>query len=342
MVRIYLAICFIFFCTRVVDGLHSNARSAESNLKYFVLDPVKYNNHIQTLIQSQEEVGHGNNFRRSVLLGQIIAKLRGIVCGKADLVFGSAGEDARASTILSLDTDDERMAAGSQNYVILFAADECILKSSLANSKSVWVVVRVIPDLNRPIKEVYFDKSCDCTFKRGDLAEGRHHEFKLYCKSAPAATEPFAQEEDCLDLSGADAINEKELMSLPAKFLGKNSEAPRESRVVAAQVSLAPSPCLADQDETLVLKKSLPDLSDYFWKPSSSEFFGEEPDVKSTARAESDESKELLQDASPHGGRKGVKLERELRESCNGREYQLILNTLLIIVDKLIEHLDYK
>lgn len=323
--------------------MHSNAGNLGRSRRYSVLDPVKYNSYVQGLIQDQEEINYGNNLRKSELQGQLIARLGGLICGEKDIVFSNIEEDERTGIALSLDTADERLAE-SLNYVLLFAADECILKSSPASGGSVKVTLRVIPDLKRPIKEVYYDKSCDCIFKRGDASANQHHEFKVYCGPGPAKTSVESvqeeEEEDYLELGGVDTVSENELISLPVKAPSRNSDARRENQPATLPKTPAEPP-LTDRDEVTRLKETLPNFSDYFWNPSA-EFFGEGPIIGDTTELQSDGPKDRHQNGKPHENwKQGTKLERELRESCNSREYRLILNTLLTILNKLIEHLDH-
>ncbi|KAH8581925.1 signal peptide protein [Cryptosporidium sp. chipmunk genotype I] len=339
MFRIYITFNFIFFYIQAAFSLHSNSKEGANGHEYFILDPIKYNTFVLNLINNPEEISLGNSFRNSDNQGQItLSKLKDVLCKESDLVFSNVETNTNHTTVLNLNTGNSRVDR-SKNYLLLFGADRCILDSSLANRKPIKINIRVIPDLRNPTREVYQDKTCDCLFKRGNVHEGGHSEFQINCNSDLLYdSNKKVQERDYLEIGGVEALNVADLVNLPTLITDKNFQADKKIKSGGSEVVSVKLPrSKPSRIKTLKPKANELNFSKYFWETNSG-FFGEGQEAIKKANIEYCES---------HGQSESCQNEEkskieEFRESCNNKEHQLILETLLIIVNKLIEHLDGK
>ncbi|KAJ1610782.1 signal peptide-containing protein [Cryptosporidium canis] len=329
MIIFYFVLYSIFVCAPGVNTLHSNVKSDTRNHRYYVLDPVTYNSQIQNLIHSSEGAGFGNNFRNSELHSPSKSRIQDIVCKEADVIFSKATADASSHTVMTINTSDNRIG-GDQSYMLLFSADECILKSS--SSKSVKVTIRVIPDLKDTSSKIYYDKRCECTFNWEVINDIRHNEFTIYCDldSEVNDSSEDTQEQDYLDIGGIDTLKDNSLASPPINISTKAADVGEKDTTQASRTHSAKPRIVKDQhDKVLKCEKKPPKYSDYFWRPNT-EFFGEAQDIKDVVKIDRDESKDQEKKSQ----------KEELTETCTSKEHQLILDTMLIIINKLIEHLD--
>ncbi|KAJ1613348.1 signal peptide-containing protein [Cryptosporidium canis] len=329
MIIFYFVLYSIFVCAPVVNTLHSDVKSATRNHRYYLLDPLKYNNQIQSLIHSSEGVGFSRNFRNSELHSPSKSRIQDIVCKEADIIFSKATADASNNTFMTINTSDNRIGK-DRSYMLLFSADECILKSS--SSQSVKVTIRVIPDLKDTSSKIYYDKRCECTFNWEVINDIRHNEFTLYCDldSEVNDSSEYTQEQDYLEIGGIDTLKDNNLANLPINISSKAADVGDKDITQASRTHSAESRIVKDQhDKVLKLEKKPPKYSDYFWRPNT-EFFGEVQDIKDVVKIDRDESKDQEKESQ----------KEELTDTCTSKEHQLILDTLLIIINKLIDHLD--
>ncbi|OII72490.1 uncharacterized protein cubi_00485 [Cryptosporidium ubiquitum] len=337
MFKIYIILHFIFIYIQTAYSSHSNSGDGTSSSKYFILDPIKYNNFVQSLMETPEEVISGNNFRSSDNFNLIkMNKLQDIICKESDLVFSNTETDVNYSTVLNLNTGDNEMKR-NKNYLLLFGADKCILDSSFIDRKSIKINIRVIPDLRSPTKEVYYDKICDCLFKREISDESGQNVFEVHCNSDLSID--IQQNHDYLEIGGVDTLNETDLVKFPTLVAEKNSEVGKKVEVVGSETFSIRAPNIkSNHVKTIKPKVNEFNFSKYFWETSSG-FFGEGQEAENKANIEYCKSQNQNKSCE---NEKRLNLEKEFRESCSSKEHQLILDTLLIIVDKLVEHLDNK
>ncbi|CUV04461.1 unnamed protein product [Cryptosporidium hominis] len=340
MFSIYIIFYLIFFYIQVVYSLHSNLSKGANGHKYFILNPIQYNDFVLNIIKNSEEISSENSFRKSDNLNQIISsQIKNIICKESDLVFSNTETNVSHSTILNLTTSDSK-TNGNSDYLLLFGADRCILDSSFIDGKFTKINIRFIPNLVNPTKEVYQDKICDCVFKKGNADEGSPSEFQVNCNSDSSndSNKKVLEEHDYLEIGGATALNIADLVNLPTPIIDKNSQVGREVKVeVSNKTPLKPiiKPNHIKASKPKVNKFN---FSKYFWETNSG-FFGEGEEAIKKSNIEYCES---------HGQSKSCedeersRIEREFREGCNSKEHQLILETLLIIVNKLVEYLDNK
>ncbi|KAK9173853.1 hypothetical protein CmeUKMEL1_18400 [Cryptosporidium meleagridis] len=340
MFSIYIIYYLILFYIQVVYSLHSNLSKGANCHKYFILNPIKYNEFVLNIIKNTEEISSENSFRRSDSPNQIISsQIKNIVCKESDLVFSKTETNVNHSTILILTTDDTK-TNGNSDYLLLFGADRCILDSSFIDSKFTKIDVRFIPNLVNPTKEVYQDKVCDCVFKKGNADEGSPSEFQVNCNSDSSnnSNKNVPEEHDYLEIGGVATLNIADLVNPPTPIIDTNSQVGRKAKVEVSNKALLKPITKPNNIEVSKPKVNKFNFSKYFWETNSG-FFGEGQEAVKKSNIEYCES---------HGQSKSCedeersRIEREFREGCNKKEHQLILETLLTIVNKLVEHLDNK
>lgn len=305
-----------------------------SSHKFFILDPIKYNSFLRNLMNNSEKtILEDTLWNHGSLSLTKMNKIQDIICKESDLVFGNAETDLKQSTVLNLNIGNNNTEMNN-NYILLFGADKCILDSSFINGKSIKINIRIIHNLKSSIEEIYHDKVCDCFFKRGSTDEGGQNEFEVNCNSDSNIENQ--EKQDYLEIRGVNALDEVDLIKPPIPTTEKNIEIRREYKAKNSERVLTRPNINPNHDETLKTKINDSNFSKFFWETSSG-FFGEGQEAENRANIEycKSQSKNVTceNEEMPY-------LEKEFRKSCTNKEHQLILDTLLIIVNKLVEYLD--